>query len=222
MLRAFACALRQSLLCTLRKPAEAVTPLLFFLMVATLFPMGTGPDTALLERIAPGVLWVGALLASLLALPRLFEGDLADGTLEQMLLSPHPASLLVAGRIAAHWLACGLPLACAAPVIALQYGLEGSTLGILWGSLLPGTAIFSLLGAIGAALTLGGRGGTVLMALILMPLYVPVLILGAGAVAASQTGGNSAPHLYLLAALACAALALAPWASTAALRIALE
>lgn len=222
MLAPFTFALRHGLVCALRRPVDVAVPLAFFLLVASLFPLGIGPERALLARIAPGVLWVGALLASLLALHRLFEPDLAAGTLEQVLLAPHPAVLHVTGRIAAHWLTTGVPLALAAPVIALQYGLDAGTLGPLCGSLLLGTAVFSLLGGVGAALTLGGRGGSVLVALILLPLYVPVLILGAGALSARLAGTSPTPYLLLLAALACAALALAPWATTAALRIALE
>lgn len=222
MLAALRLSVHHGLLCALRRPVDVAVPLAFFVLVASLFPLGIGPDRALLARLAPGVLWVGALLASLLALHRLFEPDLADGTLEQLLLSPQPAVLLVAGRIGAHWLACGAPLALAAPVVALQYGLDANALGVLCGSLLLGTTIFSLLGAIGAALTLGGRGGSVLVALILLPLYVPVLIMGSGALAAKLNGTSHVPYLMLLGALGCAALALAPWAATAALRVALE
>jgi heme exporter protein B len=222
MMAPFRNAVQHGLLCALRRPVDVAVPLAFFLLVAIMFPLAIGPDRALLLRIAPGVLWVGALLASLLALHRLFEPGLASGMLEQMLLSPHPAVLHVAGRIAAHWLTGGVPMALFAPLLALQYGLDGGALGVLCGGLLLGTTVFCLLGAVGAALTLGGRGGSVLTALILLPLYVPVLILGTGALSATLSGSDGTPHLLLLGALACAALALAPWATTTALRLALE
>lgn len=222
MLSALRCSIRQGLSCALRKRADLVAPPAFFAMVTSLFPLGVGADPALLLRMAPGVLWVGALLASMLALHHLFEPDLADGTLEQMLLAPAPAVLLVAGRVAAHWLVSALPLALIAPVLALQYGMPAAALGVLCASLLLGTVVLSLLGAVGAALALGARGGSMLVALILLPLYIPVLILGAGAVAARLAGGGAGAHLMALAGLACGALALAPWAATAALRVALE
>lgn len=222
MLTPFVCAVRHGLLCSLRQPADLAAPLAFFVMVASLFPLGIGPDRALLLRIAPGIVWVCALLAALLGLHRLFEPDRADGTLEQLLLAPGPTALMVAGRIAAHWLASGVPLALVAPIVALQYGMERAALAVLVGGLLLGTAVFSLVGSVGAALTLGSRGGSVLTALILVPLYIPVLILGTGALAAVLSGTGPAAHLMLLGALCSAALALAPWATTAALRIAVE
>ena len=222
MLTAFARSARHGVGSALRKPGDLLTPPAFFALAASLFPMGVGSDPALLARIAPGVLWVGALLAALLGLHRLFEPGYADGTLEQLFLSPQPVLAVVAGRIAAHWLTAGLPLVLLAPLLALQYGVAAGGLAVLCGGLLLGTPVLSLLGAIGAALALGGNGGSVLVALILMPLYVPVLILGAGALSAWQSGADASPHLMLLGALACAALALAPWAATAALRVALE
>lgn len=222
MLGLFIRSARYGVLCAARRPADIAAPLAFFLMVASLFPLGVGADGALLQRIAPGIVWVSALLASLLGLHSLFEPGKADGTLEQMVLAPAPTIVLVTGRIAAHWLTTGVPLAVMSPVVALQYGLDWAALAVLVCSLLLGTAVFSLIGAVGAALTLGSRGGNVLMALILMPLYVPALILGSGALAARVAGMSPYAHLMLLAALACAAMALAPWAATAALRIAVE
>lgn len=222
MLRAFGYAVRRGLLCSLRQPVDIAAPLGFFLMVASLFPLGIGPDRELLLRVAPGIIWVSALLASLLALHRLFEPDLADGTLEQMLLSPEPVFVLVAGRIAAHWLTSGVTLTLVAPLVALQYGLGSGALGVLVFGLLLGTFVFSLLGAVGAALALGGRGGSVLVALILMPLYIPTMILGSGALTATLTAMHPGPYLMLLGALACVALLAAPWATAAALRIAVE
>lgn len=222
MLNAFVLSVRQALLCALRRRAEVLVPLAFFVLVASLFPMGVGSDPALLRRIAPGVIWVAALLASLLALHRLFEADRLDGVLEQMLLVPHPPVVAVGGRIAAHWITSGLPLVLAAPVLALQYGLEGQCLLVVCASLLLGTPVLSFVGAIGAALGLGARGGSVLVALMLLPLYIPVLILGSGAISACLAGIAFQSHLLLLSGLCCFALALAPWAATAALRIALE
>lgn len=222
MLKLFIRSARYGTLCAVRRPADMAAPLAFFLMVASLFPFGVGADGALLQRMAPGVVWVSALLASLLGLHRLFEPDKADGTLEQMLLAPAPTIVLAAGRIAAHWLTTGVPLAVMSPVVAVQYGLDWAALLLLVFSLLLGTAVFSLVGAVGAALTLGSQGGSVLMALILVPLYVPALILGSGALAARLAGMSPYAHLMLLAALACAAMALAPWAAAAALRISVE
>ena len=222
MLAAYLHAVRCGLLCSLRRPVDVAAPLIFFVMVTTLFPLGIGPEKALLLRIAPGIIWSGALLASLLALQRLFEPDLADGSLEQMLLSPEPVVVLTAGKITAHWMTSGVPLAIVAPVVALQYGLDGSAFGALLLSGLLGTLVFSNIGAIGAALGLGSRGGSLLTALLVMPLQIPVVILGSGALNASLTGMTPAPHLMLLGALACAALALSPWAAAAALRLSQE
>lgn len=222
MLQAFGLSLRMSLTCSMRRPVDILAPLAFFVMVTSLFPLGIGPDKPLLLRIAPGIIWVSALLASLLGLHRLYEPDLTDGSLEQMLLCPEPTILLIIGKIAAHWLSSGVTLAIISPVVALQYGLEAASLGTLFLSLVLGTSVFSLIGAIGAALSLGARGGSVLMALILMPLYVPVLILGSGAVTASLAGTDPSAYLSLLGALTCATLALAPWATTVALRLSVE
>lgn len=176
----------------------------------------------MLRRIGPGVLWVAALLATLLGLPRLFASDHADGTLEQMALSPRPFALLVAGKIAAHWLLCGLPLVLLAPLLGLQFNLNPGELQVLMLALLLGTPVLSLIGAIGAALTLGVRGGGTLLALLVLPLYVPTLIFGAGAVEAQSAGLGSSAQLSILGALLALAVFFAPWATTAALRIAIE
>lgn len=213
---------RRDLLLALRRKSEVLTSLFFFVIVASLFPLGIGPEPALLKKIAPGVLWVAALLSTLLGLPRLFAADYLDGTLEQMALSPSPLALLIAGKILAHWLLCGLPLVLLAPLLGLQFALEGQTLFILSLSLLLGTPLLSLIGAMGAALTLGVRGGGVLLALLVLPLYIPTLIFGAGAVEAQSAGLGVEGHLSLLAALLALAVFFAPWATTAALRIALE
>ncbi|MBK6713797.1 MAG: heme exporter protein CcmB [Burkholderiales bacterium] len=213
---------RRDLLLALRRKSEVLTALFFFVIVCSLFPLGIGPEPALLRKIAPGVLWVAALLATLLGLPRMFAADHQDGTLEQMALSPSPLGLLVAGKILAHWLVSGLPLVLLAPVLGIQFDLAPDALGVLLLALLLGTPLLSLIGAIGAALTLGVRGGGVLLALLVLPLYVPALIFGAGAVEAHIAGLAFAGHFSLLGAMLAVALFFAPWATTAALRIALE
>jgi heme exporter protein B len=221
-MNALLATVRRDLLLALRRKSEVLTAVFFFVIVVSLFPLGIGPEPVLLKKIAPGVLWVAALLSTLLGLPRLFAADHLDGTLEQMALSPSPLALLIAGKILAHWLLCGLPLVLLAPLLGLQFDLDGQTLGILSLSLLLGTPLLSLIGAMGAALTLGVRGGGVLLALLVLPLYIPTLIFGAGAVAAQSAGLGVDGHLSLLAALLALAVFFAPWATTAALRIALE
>ncbi len=213
---------RRDVLLALRRKSEVLTSLFFFVIVVSLFPLGIGPEMALLRVIAPGVLWVAALLAAMLSLSRLFAADHADGSLEQMLLAPAPLGLLVAGKVFAHWLVAGLPLVLIAPVLGLQYDLSADALKVLVISLLIGTPLLSLIGAIGAALTLGVRGGGVLLSLLTLPLYIPVLIFGAGAVEAEVAGLGAGGHLSLLAALLSLSILFAPWAATAALRIAVE
>ena len=214
--------IRRDLLLAMRRKSEVLTALFFFVIVTSLFPLGIGPEPVLLKKIAPGVLWVAALLATMLGLQRMFAADHADGTLEQMVLSPMPLGLLVGGKIAAHWLVSGLPLVLLAPVLGLQFDLDAGALGVLMLALLLGTPLLSLIGSIGAALTLGLRGGGVLLSLLVLPLYVPALIFGAGAVEAHISGLGAGGHLSLLAALLALAAFFAPWATTAALRIALE
>lgn len=214
--------IRRDLLLAMRRKSEVLTALFFFIIVVSLFPLGIGPETALLRKIAPGILWVAALLATMLGLARLFAPDHADGTLEQMVLAPAPLGLLVTGKIIAHWITTGLPLVLLAPVLGIQFDLETGALGVLVIALLLGTPLLSLIGAIGAALTLGLRGGGVLLSLLVLPLYVPALIFGAGAVEAHISGLGAGGHLSLLAALLALAVFFAPWATTAALRIALE
>jgi heme exporter protein B len=215
-------AMKRDLLLAARRRSEVVTALFFFVVVVSLFPLGIGPEAALLRRIAPGVLWVAALLATMLGLPRLFAADHADGTLEQMALSPQPLALIVAGKMTAHWLLCGLPLVLLAPVLGLQFGLDAATLGVLMLALLLGTPLLSLIGAIGAALTLGVRGGGVLVSLLVLPLYIPALVFGAGAVEAHAAGLNASGHLSILAAMLIVAAFFAPMATSASLRIAIE
>jgi heme exporter protein B len=221
-MNAFLTVIRRDLLLAMRRKSEVLTALFFFIIVVSLFPLGIGPEPQLLKKIAPGILWVAALLSTMLSLNRLFATDHADGTLEQLVLSPTPLGLLVAGKIAAHWLTSGLPLVLLAPVLGLQFDLSAEALGVLVVALLLGTPLLSLIGAIGAALTLGVRGGGVLLSLLVLPLYVPALIFGAGAVEAHIAGMSANGHLSLLAAMLALATFFAPWATTAALRIALE
>lgn len=214
--------IQRDLLLTWRRRADIATTLLFFVIVATLFPLGVGPEPAVLRTIAPGVLWIAALLSCFLSLGRLFATDYQDGTLEQMLLTPHPLAALVLGKITAHWLVSGLPVVVLSPLIGLQFGLSGGAIAILSFSLLLGTPTLSLVGSIGAALTLGIRGGNLLSALLVIPLFVPVLIFGAGAVTGSESGMGAEGHLSLLGACVVLAIPFAPWATAAALRIAVE
>ena len=214
--------LRREVSLALRQKGEVLTPLVFFVVIASLFPLGVGPESALLLRMAPGVLWVSALLAAMLSLQRLFATDYADGSLEQMLLSPTPLPMLGAAKALSHFLLSGLPLVLMAPVLGLQFGLDGRALGILMLSLLLGTPTLSLIGGIGAALTLGVRGAGVLLSLLVLPLYIPVLIFAAGAVEADAAGLGAGGHLSLLAALLVLSLFFAPFATTAALKISLE
>jgi heme exporter protein B len=205
-----------------RHAGDTLLVIAFFVLVASLFPLGVGADAQLLQRIGCGVIWVCALLAAFLSLPGLFAGDHADGTLEQMALSPHPAPSWIAGKIAAHWTASGLPLTVLSPLLGLQYGLPAETLGTLAVALLLGTPILSLLGATCAALALGARGGGMLLALLALPLFVPVLVFGAGAAEAEAAGTSAAAHLSLLGAGLLVAAMGAPFACAAAVRIALD
>jgi len=221
-MKALLAIIQRDLLLVMRRKSEVLTALFFFVIVTSLFPLGIGADSALLRKIAPGVIWVAALLSTLLGLQRMFAPDYLDGTLEQLALSPKPMVLLVMGKIIAHWLVCGLPLVILAPVIGLQFDLDPSSLRILMLTLLLGTPVLSLLGSIGAALTLGVRGSSVLMSLLILPLYIPVLIFGAGAVYASSAGLDVTGQFSLLGALLILSLAFVPWVSTAAVRIAIE
>ena len=221
MLKVLAGLVRRDLLLVLRRRADVLSTLAFFVIVCTLFPLGVGAEPALLRTLAPGVLWVAALLAATLSLGRLFALDHADGTLEQMLLSGEPLVLIVAGKVLAHWLVSGLPLVLLAPLLALQFDMRADAIAVLVASLAIGTPVLSLIGAVGAALTLGLRGG-VLVALLVLPLYMPVLIFGAGAAVAQATGSQADAYLLLLGAMLAGAVALAPWAAAVALRIAFE
>lgn len=222
LVTALRCVVIRDLTLAMRRRADVLATLFFFVIVVSLFPLGVGPDMATLRGIGPGIVWVAALLASMLALERMFAPDYSDGTLEQMLLTPQPLVVLVLGKTLAHWLVSGLPLVLMAPLLGIQYGLPAQGLWILMLSLLLGTPVLSLIGAIGAALTLGVRGGGVLVSLLVLPLTIPVLIFGAGAVDASLSGLGAQAHLSLLGAFLLGALILAPWATGAALRISME
>ncbi len=219
---AFAWAFSRDMRITLRHPGETLLVIAFFVLVASLFPLGVGAEPQLLQRIGPGVIWVCALLAAFLSLPAMFASDYTDGSLEQMTLSPLPMSGWVSGKIAAHWCASGLPLTVLSPLLGLQYGLTGDTLLALAAALLLGTPVLSLLGAACTALALGARGGGMLLALLALPLFVPILVFGAGAAEAQASGMSAAPHLSILGAgLLVAAVGL-PMAVCAAVRIAMD
>ena len=222
MAGAFFIVLQRDLHVALRRKGDALNVLVFFVVVASLFPLGVGPEPNQLRAMAAGVVWIAALLAAVLSLPRLFAADHADGTLEQLLIAPHSLAVVVLAKTAAHWLLTGLPLALAAPLIGLQYDLSLDALGVLLASLLIGTPVLSLLGAAGAALTLGVRGGGALLGLLVLPLFVPVLVFGAGAVTSSLIGINPSAHLSLLGAFLAVSSVVGPWAACAALRVALD
>ena len=206
----------------MRRKSEVLNSVFFFAVVSTLFPLAIGPEPAMLRQIGPGVLWVGALLATMLGLPRMFESDYRDGSLEHMLLSPHSLGLMVLGKITAHWLLCGVPLVILAPALGLQFDLSADALSMLCLTLLLGTPVLSCIGAIGAALTIGVRGGGILISLVVLPLFVPVLIFGSGAVQALESGVGAQAHVSILLAMLLPALYFSPWACGAGLRIALE
>lgn len=212
----------QELLIAFRRPGHTLSALIFFVMVVSLFPLGVGPEPALLRRMAAGVVWVAALLACMLSLSRLFADDWQDGTLESLLLSAYPLPLLVLAKLSAHWCSSVLVLVLVSPVLALQFDLSASASGVLFLSLLLGTPVLSLIGAIGAALTVGLRGAGMLVSLLTLPLLVPVLIFGAGAVEAHQADLGAGAHFSVLGALLLLALVAAPAVVAAALRIAVE
>jgi len=218
----FGWLLWRDLILAWRRRADVLATLFFFIIVVSLFPLGIGPEPQLLRTIAPGVVWVAALLASMLALGRTFENDFQDGTLEQLLLTPQPLFLIVLAKVLAQWVVSELPLVLVAPVLGMQFGLSQNTLWIMTLSLLLGTPVLSLIGSIGAALTLGLRAANVLVALLVLPLYIPVLIFGAGAIESTVNGLEPKAYLLLLGATLVLALAFAPWATSAALRISVE
>jgi len=206
----------------LRRKSDNLAVLIFFAVVASLFPLGIGPEQNLLMQIAPGMLWIAALLAAMLSLHKIFAEDFIDGSLDQIALTALPLPLVVLAKTIAHWMSSGLLLALISPILALQFNLPIDTVGVLFLSLLLGTPLLSLIGSIGAGLTLASRGGGTLLALIILPLVSPVLIFGAGAVESYQSGLGVAAHFSLLGAMLAIALFLAPFASAASIRIALE
>jgi heme exporter protein B len=216
---AFAATLRRDLLLLWRRRADALNPLLFALIVATLFPLALGPEARMLARIAGGVVWVTVMLASLLTLDSLFRGDAEDGSLDQAIASGQPLAVVAGAKMLVHWLGTGLPLTMAAPVLALMLGLDTTHVPVLVASLALGTPLLSMLGACCAALTVGMRRSGILLALLVLPLSVPVLIFGAGAVDATLAGVPAAAPLLLLGAGLALAVPLAPLACAAALRV---
>lgn len=222
MLKPFRVMVRRDLLLAYRQKSDVLQTVFFFLVVITLVPLGVGAETELLRSMAPGIVWVAALLAALLSLPRLFAHDFADGTLEQMVLSPDPLPVIVLAKAFAHWLTTGVPITVFASLAAVMFDLKAEVAAVLVFSLLIGTPVLSLLGSVGAALTLGLRSGGVLTSLLVLPLYIPVLIFGAGAAGAVAVAVSPAAYLLITGALSLFALAIAPWGSAAALRIALE
>ena len=221
-MRAFQAIIARDLLLAVRQGGATFLALVFFLLTVTLFPLGIGPEPAILARVAPGVLWVAALLAAMLSLDRLFQADFEDGSLEQLTLSGLPVSLIVLAKIITHWLTTGLPLLLAAPVLAVLLNMNSEGFTALLLTMLIGTPALSLIGAIGAALTLTVRRGGVLLSLLVLPLYIPVLIFGVSAIDAAVHGLNAKPHLLLLAALTMAAIPLCPWAAASAVKLSLE
>ena len=214
--------IRRDLRLALRQGSDSVMVVTFFVLTVVLFPFGIGPEANILERVSAGVLWVTALLASMLSLDRLFQADYEDGSLELLALTPTALEVLVLGKVAAHWLTTGLPLMIAAPVLAVLLQMDAEGFGTLLLTMLLGTPTLSLIGAMGAALVLGARRGGVLLSLLVLPLYVPVLIFGVGAIDAAVQGLPSQSHLLILGGMLLGSLALTPWAAAAALRQALE
>jgi len=217
--RAFYSLLKRDLLLAFRRRTEMVNPLLFFILVITLFPLGVGNKPQLLQNMAPGLIWVAALLAAMLSLDSIFRSDFEDGSLEQLLLSACPAPLLVLAKVTAHWLVTGVPLIIIAPLLGVLLGLPGQSIGVLMLTLLLGTPVLSLIGAIGVALTVGLRRGGIILSLLVLPLYVPVLIFASNAVEKAVAGLPITAHLYILTALFFLALTLSPMPTVAALRI---
>jgi heme exporter protein B len=219
--RAFVLLLKRDLTLAMRRRAEMVNPLLFFILVTSLFPLGVGANPNLLQAIGPGVIWVAALLAALLSLDGIFRSDFEDGTLEQFLLSSHPVSILVLAKVLAHWLITGLPLLLVSPLLGVLLGLSGDAIRVMMITLLLGTPVLSLLGAVGVALTVGLRKGGMILSLLVLPLYVPLLIFAAAAVDTAAAGLPITAHLLFITALLILALSLSPPATAAALRISL-
>ncbi|MGY4026026.1 heme exporter protein CcmB [Aeromonas rivuli] len=219
MLSAVLTLIHRELLMAFRQRADILNPLWFFLIVITLFPLGIGPEPQLLARIAPGIIWVAALLAAMLSLERLFRDDFADGALEQMMLMPHPLGLLALAKVTAHWLLTGLPLLLISPLIAVLLSLDIHTWLAMAATLALGTPILSLLGAVGVALTVALRKGGVLLSLLILPLYIPVLIFATSAIEAAGLGLPYSGQLAMLGAMLVGALIMTPFAVSASLRV---
>jgi len=215
----FSMVLKRDIQVAVRNKGDVFNPLIFFVIVITLFPLGIGSETATLTRIAPGIIWVAALLSALLSLERLFKNDYNDGSLEQMLLSPQPLFIMVFAKVLAHWLLTGLPIILIAPLLALLLHLEESAYGALLLTLTLGTPVLSLIGGIGVALTVGIKKGGVLLSLLILPLYIPVLIFATSAIEAAALGMPYSGHLAIIAALLIGSLTLTPFAIGAALRV---
>ncbi len=222
MVRAYAVLVGRDLRLAFRQGMDSVMAVVFFVLAVCLFPLGVGPEPNVLARIAPGVIWVAALLAAMLSLERMFQSDHDDGSLDLLVMQPVPAGVLVLAKVSAHWLTTGVPLIMATPLLALTLGLDASAYGVLVLALALGTPTLSLVGAVGAALVLGSRRGGVLLGLLVLPLYIPVLIFGVAAVDAAAIGLTARPHLLILAGVFLGALVLAPWPTAAALRQAVE
>jgi len=214
--------IRRDILLAMRRPQDVMTSLFFFIIVVSLFPLGVSPEMEVLRGIAPGVIWVAALLATMLSLGSLFSADYQDGTLEQMILMPQSLALMVLSKVTAHWMLTGLPLVILTPLLGLLLGLGGEEIKVLTLTILLGTPVLSLIGSIGAALTLGVRGGGVLLSLLILPLFVPILIFGTGAVSSMNAGTGTEAHFSLLGAFLVLSLLLTPWATAAALKISME
>ena len=213
---------RRDVVLAFRQGSASTMVVMFFVLTVTLFPLGVGPETNILQRMSSGVLWVAALLASMLSLDRLFQADFEDGSLDLLTLGALPLEITVLAKCLAHWLTTGLPLIIIAPLLGVLMHLEAEGYATLLISMFLGTPILSLIGAIGAALTVGIRRGGVLLSLLVIPLYIPVLIFGVGAIDAAVGGLTEKPHLLVLSAMLLGAIALCPWASAAALRLNLE
>ncbi|MCP4432500.1 MAG: heme exporter protein CcmB [Gammaproteobacteria bacterium] len=220
--QAFIFLLRRDLTLVFRNRGEFANPLLFFVLVITLFPLAVGAIPELLARIAPGIIWVAALLAAMLSLDSIFRSDFEDGSLEQLLLSAHPMPVLVLAKVCAHWLVTGLPLLVMAPILAEMLGMVGEAQSILLLTILIGTPVLSMIGSIGVALTIGLRKGGIILSLLVLPLYVPILIFAASAIDGAASGLDVSAQIYMLLAFLFLATSLSPWATAAALRMSMS
>lgn len=220
--RGFSALIQRDLLLAFRHKGELVNPLIFFVIVVTLFPLGVSPEATVLQKMAPGVIWIGALLAGLFSLESMFRSDFEDGSLEQLVLSPQPLTIMVIAKVVAHWLVSGLPMLLMAPLLAMSMSLPMPGIYALELTLLVGTPLLSLIGSIGVALTVGLRRGGVLITLLVLPLYIPVLIFASNAVMAATAGLAYDGQIYFLAALLFLAITLIPFATATALRISLS